>query len=164
MNLSNIITSKFFNMQIKFIFHRLLLLIILSANAVLARAASVEYVTFTVSGRPVVIALAEHPVITYTANTLHIRTASTSIDLSVEDINDVVFSKATPTGIAERLAAKPQLRGGAVCFEQLPVGSLVTIHALDGTQVTATNADDRGQAEVGIFQLPAGVYIVKSVS
>lgn len=149
-------------MQRKLTFHRLLLLLFLSVNAVMARAASVEYLTFTVSGSPVVIALADHPVITYTNNTVHIQTASTTIDLPVANISEATFSNAVPTGLAERIAAKPQLRGGAVCFEQLPPGSLVTIHALDGTQVSAVHADDGGRAAVGIAQLPAGVYVVKS--
>ena len=146
-------------------FHRLLLMLFLSVNVALARSANVEYLTFTtVSGSPVVVALAEHPVITYTGNTVHIQTGSTTIDVSVASITNIFFSKAVSTGIAEKLAAMPQMREGAVFFEQLPPGSAVTVHALNGAQVSETNADAQGQADVNIAQLPAGVYIIKSVS
>ena len=144
------------------IYYRLLLLLFFSVNAILIRAANVEYLTLTVKDGTVVIALAEHPVITYTDNTLHIQSATTTIDVPICDITETEFSSTVPTGITDLIASKPQLRNGAVCFEQLPQGSSVTVHSLNGALLSSVNADDKGRAEVGISQLPTGVYIVRS--
>ena len=62
---------------------RFLVLLAVVASTVLARAVNVEYLTFNVDGNPVVIALAEHPVITFTDNTLHIKTEKETIDIPV---------------------------------------------------------------------------------
>jgi hypothetical protein len=75
-----------------------LILLLLIATAVQARAGSVKYLTVTVKGSPVVFALADHPVITYTGNTLHFQTPSGTVDVPVADITDIVF---TETGGAD---------------------------------------------------------------
>ena len=66
--------------QTNSIFRRLLMMLMLTASALQGRAANVECLTLTVSGKPVVIVLAEHPVITYKGNTLHVKTETTTID------------------------------------------------------------------------------------
>lgn len=149
-------------MQKNNIYRWLLLLLFFSASTILIRAANVEYLTLTVKDGTVVIVLAEHPVITYTDNTLHIQSSTTTIDVPISDITKTEFSGIIPTSITGLIASKPQLRNGVICFEQLPLGSSVTIHSLNGTLLSSVNADDKGQAAVGTYQLPTGVYIVRS--
>ena len=76
--------------QTNSIFRRLLMMLMLTASALQGRAANVECLTLTVSGKPVVIVLAEHPVITYKGNTLHVKTETTTIDIPVSESNDPI--------------------------------------------------------------------------
>ena len=46
-----------------------------------------ECLTFMVNGSPVDIVLSEHPIITYTNNTLHVKTAAKTVDIPVKDIS-----------------------------------------------------------------------------
>lgn len=52
-----------------------------------SQVAKGECLTFMVNGSPVDIVLSEHPIITYTNNTLHVKTAAKTVDIPVKDIS-----------------------------------------------------------------------------
>ena len=141
---------------------RCLLVLSLLVASVMVRAANVEYLTLTVDGKPVVIVLAEHPVITYTNNYLHIETAEKTVDVPVSKVSGATFSE---TSDIKAVAGKTVEWGdGLFVFSQLPVQSKVSIYTPDGKQQLATTADDSGRAIISTTNLPAGVYIVKSAT
>lgn len=139
---------------------QLLLLLLLTISSISAWAGNVEYLTFNVSGSPIVIALSEHPIITYTDNTLHIKTANESIDIPVDEFSGAVFSETTDI----KFIKDPQLQmnEGNICFNQLPPDSKVVVCAANGVEVMTATVDSNGQTVVEIGNLPKGVYIIKS--
>ena len=141
---------------------RCLLLCMLAVTTSMARAANGEMLTLIVNGSPVAIALAEHPVITYTGNTLHIKTEATSIDIAVADISGCSFMD--PTGIKPVVIPDFQANNGELHFSKLPTGSTVEVFTTGGTKLLSTKVDQKGQASVGLDSLPKGVVIIKTTN
>lgn len=140
---------------------RILLLFAVLVSTVFVRAGNVEYLTFNVNGDPIVIALAEHPVITYTDNTLHIKTEKETIDIPVNKLSVTAFTETT--GIKSVDISELKIDSGSVCFMNLPSTSKVIVYSANGTEILSSTADNNGQATVNVDNLPKGTYIVKSV-
>jgi len=138
------------------------MLLILMLSLTFGFAADVEYLTLNVGGHPVVIVLAEHPVITYTDNMLHIQTTEKTVDVPVSQISDMTFRETT--GIQVAAPQRMQMQEGSICFQQLPKGSQISVIAANGIEVLSTSIDDTGQVVINIGKLPKGVYIVKTIS
>ena len=126
------------------------------------RAANVEYLTLNVSGSPVEIILAEHPVITYTDNTLHIQTAKETIDVPINQISGVAFSETS--GIKSIENQQFQIQEGSIYFQRLPKGSKVCIFTTNGIEVMSSIVNDYGQTIINISDLPKGIFVVKSAT
>lgn len=141
---------------------RILLLFAVLVSTVFVRAGNVEFLTFNVNGDPIVIALAEHPVITYTDNTLHIKTEKETIDIPVDKLSGTSFSETT--GIKSIDTSDLKIEAGSFCFMNLPSASKVIVYAANGAEMLSLTADSYGQAIINIENLPKGTYIVKSVS
>ncbi|MBQ6203125.1 MAG: T9SS type A sorting domain-containing protein [Prevotella sp.] len=162
-------------MQRKTIMLRLFAFFLFASTFVEAHALNVEFLTFMVKGKPIVISLAEHPVITYTENTLHItstveETSSgggsstpvvTTIDIPVDEMSE---SASFAAGISRPVIERPNLEAGKLLFSQLPAGSHVTVYTTDGKIVSKAAVDSDGQVVVDILHLPSGIYVVKSAS
>lgn len=141
---------------------RLLMAVMVMAAALQARAASAEKLTFTVNGEKVEIILAEHPVITYTNNTLHVKTDTETIEIPVSEISGGSFDN--PTGIQTLEMADMENRNGEIRFSHLKPGSPVEVFSFDGVKLSTTTADGEGKAVVSAGQLPKGAYIVRTAS
>ncbi len=150
-------------MQINITLRRCLLLCLLAVTTCMARAVNGEVMTINVGGSPVSIALAEHPVVTYTANTLHITTAATSIDIPVSDISSINFRDYT-TGVKSVIIPDFQATNGELRFSKLPVGSTVEAFAVGGTKLLTTTVDHDGLATISLDRLPKGAVIVKTAT
>ena len=133
-------------------------LLIIAGKSVFA--ANTEYLTLNVGGNPVVVVLAEHPMITYTDNTLHIQTVKETIDVPVSQITDMAFNETTAINIVEN--GDVQIQQGSILLQQLPIGSKVCIIAANGNELFSAVVDDNGQAVVNVSRLPKGVYVIKS--
>ena len=141
---------------------RFLLVSSLLMTSIMVRAANVEYLTLNVSGEDVVIVLAEHPVITYEDNYLHIQTAERTVDVPVAQISGATFSE---TSDIKAVAGQPvQWTDGLFVFNQLPKQSKVSVYAVNGREQSTTTVDTNGKAIVSTKDLPAGVYIIKSAT
>lgn len=125
-------------------------------------AEGVEYLTLNVGGTPVIIVLAEHPVITYTDNTLHIRTAKETIDVPVSQISGTEFSETSNIRVVEN--KQLQIQEGSLYFNELPRGSKVSVFAANGIEVSSANVDEDGRAIVNMSSLPKGIFVVKSAT
>lgn len=152
----------FINMLKNRIIQRLLLLCLFVICCSSANADNVEYFTFNVNGNPIVISLAEHPVITYTGNTLHVSSTNTNVDIVVSNITGVGFSETT--GINDIQLDKPQMEQGQILFRQLPSGSSVNVYDANGIRVSSVTVEGDGQATIDISTLPVGIYFIKSVN
>lgn len=144
---------------------RIRLILLLSALLTIAGqkvayAASVEYLTLNINEEPVVIVLAEHPVITYQEDFLHIQTAERTIDVQVSQITGATFSETTD--IREVGGQPIEFADGFFVFSQLPARSKITVYTVDGREILTTTVDKSGRAAVCIKDLPAGIYVVKS--
>ena len=138
----------------------LFLLVTLLTYKVAVQAANTEYLTISVAGSPVVIALAEHPVITYTDNSLHIKTADNVIDVPIGQISGLAFSETSKIMVADK--QQIQMQEGYICFSQLPKDSKVTVLTLDGSEITSASVNVAGYATIDIGSLPSGVYLVQT--
>lgn len=147
-------------MQRNDIIYRRLLMLLLATYTFFANADNVEYLTFNVNGKPVVISLAEHPVITYTDNTLHITTTETTVEVPVSEVSGVAFSETT--AINNIAIGSHQMKDGLVIFQQLAQGSQVYVYNTNGIKVLSHNADINGQAVIDIGKLPTGIYLIKT--
>ena len=141
---------------------RLLMAVMVMAAALQARAASAEKLTFTVNGEKVEIILAEHPVITYTNNTLHVKTDTETIEIPVSEISGGSFDN--PTGIQTLEITDMENRNGEIRFSHLKPGSPVEVFSFDGVKLSTTTADGEGKATVSAGQFPKGAYIVRTAS
>ena len=134
------------------------LMLLLSATTMSVRAANVEYLTFIVKGTPVIIVLAEHPVITYTGNTLHVQTTEgNKIDIPVQDVSGTSFSETA--GINKPAIADMELKAGKMMFSKLPA-----VYTVDGKTISTINVGNDQQAVVDTQQLGSGVYVIKSAT
>lgn len=75
-----------------------LMSMLMAAAVTSARAVGGNELTLIVKGEPMVIAMSEHPVITYTSNTLHIKTDKASTDVPVSEISGGALPKTIVHG------------------------------------------------------------------
>ena len=139
---------------------KVLLLSFLMASPPCDQAASVEYLTLNVSGTPIVIALAEHPVITYTDNTLHVQTAAKTIDIPVNQISGVAFTETT--GITTNEYYPIQLNEGYLYFEQLKPDTKIIVYSVNGLEVLSKSVDSSGRTFIDTSTLIGDVFIIKT--
>jgi len=130
------------------------------------QAANVQFMQLIVKGNMVIVALSEHPDITYTGNTMHIATKDNDIDVAVADISFFGFSETDQPvqGIKLPQIAKPKFVSGQVLFTQLKPDSAVEVFAADGRKVAALSANDDGVAIVDLSSKPKGTYIIKTAT
>lgn len=138
-------------------------LVLAAAAALGARAGgNVEFLNITAQGETLSIALSEHPVMTYQADELHFETAARSLSVRVADVTNYSFS-SVPAAIHDlQLAGQARLAGGRLFFSGLKAADAVQLFASDGRLMLQVEADDGGNAEASLAELPRGVYIVRT--
>ena len=153
-------------MQKKEQFSKLLLLFLLLVSCSFARAANVQFMQLVVKGNQVIVALSEHPAITYVGNTLHIATKDKDIDVAVADITYFGFSETEQSlvGIELPEGSMSKLSSGQLVFTQLKANSTVVVYAADGRKVSAQSVNGNGIAIVNLNNLAKGTYIVKTAT
>lgn len=144
----------------------MLLALLLLAGSSFVQAANVQFMQLKVKGNIVIVALSEHPNITYADNTMHIATKDNDIDVAVADISFFGFSETDQPmqGIKLPQAAKPKFVSGQLLFTQLMPDSAVEVYAVDGRKVAALSANDDGVAIVDLSSKPKGTYIIKTAT
>ncbi len=110
------------------------------------------------NGTKTVFLLADAPVVTYSGNTLVLRTATKEASMPVEDIENVTFEDySVPTLIDEAT-----ITSDGILFRQLAAGSEVRIYTVDGKTVSTLKADSSGVVALDLSALPKGVLIIRT--
>ena len=129
----------------------LLMSVMLATAIPTASAAGGDVLTLMVKGTPVEINPAEHPVITYKANTLHIKTEASSIDIPVSDISGGAFPKTVVHGDVN----------GDFNVDVADIASVITVMANVGADpVSVRNADVNGDGNVDVADIATVISIM----
>ena len=132
---------------------------------ILAQTPTQQLVVWQKSGEKVYINLTEEPETTFEEGNLVIKTKTTTISYSLEDV-----LRYTYEGPATAISA-PKLQPNEIIFSQqrdqmtfegLPDGAQITIYSTDGQQITTQTVHNGQPSVVSFAGLPAGIYIVKT--
>lgn len=144
---------------------KLLFLVVLLLAIVVPRQArasdDVQYIVIKTATETVAVALADNPVITYANDQLVIKTAEKQVEVAVAEITGYSFTEDEPSAIRNIEVSRLQ-KQGMVAFDNLKVGTPVTLYNAKGEQVTATTAKADGTAVIAMHGLPKGIYIVRT--
>ena len=110
------------------------------------------------NGTKTVFLLADAPVVTYSGNTLVLKTAKKEASMPVEGIENVTFEEySVPTLIDEAT-----ITSDGILFRQLAAGSEVQVYTVDGKTVSTLKADGSGVVALDLSALPKGVLIIRT--
>ena len=110
------------------------------------------------NGTKTMFMLADAPVVTYSGNTLVLRTATKEASMPVEGIENVTFEDySVPTLIDEAT-----ITSDGILFRQLAAGSEVRVYTVDGKTVSTLKADGNGFVALDLSALPKGVLIIRT--
>ena len=129
----------------------LLLSLLLTATVSGVSAATGNELTLIVNGDPMVFVMSEHPVITYTNNTLHIKTDAANTDVPVSEISGGALPKTIVHGDVN----------GDFCVDVADISSIIDIMAgvtLD--PVVTRSADVNGDGSIDVADVAATISIM----
>ena len=134
----------------------ILFLWLLLPQVLLAKVNAV--VVHQTNGTKTVFLLADAPVVTYSGNTLVLRTATKEASMPVEGIENVTFEDfSVPTLIDEAT-----MTSDGILFRQVAAGSEVRIYTVDGKTVSTLKADSSGVVALDLSAFPKGVLIIRT--
>lgn len=113
-------------------------------------AATGNELTLIVKGQPMVIQMSEHPVITYTDNTLHIKTDAASTDVPVSEISGGAFPKTVVLGDVNR----------DFIVDVADIASIIDVMASGSAVVLSVSADVNRDGTVDVADIAATISIM----
>ena len=114
------------------------------------------------NGDKVSFALSAHPEITFSGQTMHMKTDSQSQDFEIANVSNYYFESVT-TGIVEPQAKDlhiSNLGNGQIVVSGINSPSEIKLYATGGLQVQANLSYSEGKAVIFVSSLPKGVYIL----
>ena len=133
-----------------FSFRGLLMSFLLTATANGAIAANGNELTLIVNGEPMVFVMSEHPVITYTNNTLHIKTDAATTDVPVSEISGGTLPKLVVHGDVN----------GDFSVDVADISSIIDVMAGVLDPATTRGADVNGDGTVDVADIAATISIM----
>ena len=138
----------------------------------LTAMAATPGVTFLFSnGTKASFAFANKPVIAVTSDGLTVSaTGASKVSFSFADVQKFYFEDDIVTDIQQvessASANQPVFSyvDGVVTVSGMVAGERLSVVTLDGSQVSATKADNEGNARIDLGSAPAGVYVVSTGS
>ncbi len=138
----------------------------------LTAMAATPGVTFLFSnGKKASFAFADKPVIDVTSDGLTVSaTGASEVSYSFADVQKFYFEDDIPTAIEQVKndvsAQRPVFAyaGGVVTVSGMSADERLAVVTTNGSQVSATKADNGGNARVDLGSAPAGVYVVSTGS
>ena len=123
------------------------------------------------NGKKASFAFANKPVIAVTTDGLTVyATGASKVSYSFADVQKFYFEDDVVTAI-ERVkndvsAQRPVFAyvGGVVTVRGMTAGERLAVVTINGSQVSATKADNEGNARVDLGSAPAGIYVVSTDS
>ena len=109
------------------------------------------------------VLLDEEPVITFADDNIIVKTTTSEVTYTMEEVNFFDYENSTPTAIGTVGDSDGMLvTGDRIVFNGLPAGSKIQVYATRGQLYLTATADANGHAELSLTTLPVGVYIVKA--
>lgn len=128
-----------------------LLPLLLAAAVSGVSAATGNELTLIVKGEPMVIQMSEHPVITYTNNTLHIKTDAAVTDVPVSQISGGALPKTIVHGDVN----------GDFAVDVADISSIIDVMAgVMSDPVATRGADVNGDGTVDVADIAATISIM----
>lgn len=144
---------------------KLLFLVALLLAIVVPRQArasdNVQYIVIKTATETVAVALADNPVITYANDQLVIKTTERQVEVAVAEITGYNFTDDEPSAI-RNIEVSRLHKQGMVVFDNLKVGTAVTLYSAKGELMTTTTANADGTAVIDMHELTKGIYIVRT--
>lgn len=109
-------------------------------------------------GSSMVISMDERPVVTFSGSKLVIKTETSTTELERSKVK--TFNYLSSSSIEENNVGDSKVNntGDALLFSNLPAGSEIKVHSVDGKLVKSAAAE--GSYRINISDLSAGVYVV----
>lgn len=148
-----------------------LLMLPLMASASVSGTPKQQVLVIVTGSDSIAFALTSEPVITYTGNSLVVKSLNDSLvaelsgtsyfieERTIDTNVPTVINDVTLPGIS---APKPQLAFSSGTVSGLRAGDVVRVYRINGTLVKAIRADAQGQATLELSQLPNGIFIIKT--
>ena len=137
---------------------RLTLLLLLLVGIQLSWADDATIVIKQKGGNETLLKLSTNPVITFEDESMVVTTSLTQILIPLGDIVEYTVSGAA-SGI-KTIPAVPEFRNGCVVFSDLPPGTPICVHSIDGRLINRHTIDYTGMGTVRIDNLPEGVNVI----
>ena len=133
-------------------------LLLLLASVQLSLADDTTLTIRQKGGNETLLELSTNPVITFENESMVVTTSITQIIIPLDDVVDYTVSESA-TGI-KSISAVPQFRNGCVVFSDLPPGTPICVHSIDGRLINRHTIDYTGVGTVRIDNLPEGVNVI----
>lgn len=137
---------------------RLTLLLLLLVGIQLSWADDATIVIKQKGGNETLLKLSTNPVITFEDESMVVTSSLTQIFIPLGDIVEYTVSGAA-SGI-KTIPAVPEFRNGCVVFSDLPPGTPICVHSIDGRLINRHTIDYTGVGTVRIDNLPEGVNVI----
>lgn len=148
-----------------------LLALPLMASAAVSNTSKQQVLVIVTGSDSLVFALTNEPVITYSGNSLVVKSLNDSLvadlggttyyieERTIADNVTTAINNVTLPGVN---TVKPKLAFGNGTVSGLRAGDVVRIYRVNGTLVKAVKADAQGHAALELSQLPNGIFIIKT--
>ena len=124
-------------------------------------------VVHTTDGEKTYYVLEDTPVVTFTGDNLHIKSASLEADVKFDNVKQFTFESRDVESVKDLTVGECRItvRNNEVTLEGFKAGSRVAVYAMNGVCVLAdTIAQDGCATTLSLGHLDSGVYVVSTVS
>jgi hypothetical protein len=140
-----------------------ILLLLITAFAVVAKADDRVLQVWLSNGRIVNINLNEEPRTTYADGNLVITTSKTTITYPLENVKRYTYA-LVDAGISSPKAMNVVMSedGETLTLDRIPSGTAVYLYNVAGQLLKKIDTRQKSKVSVTVFDLPIGVYVVKA--
>lgn len=146
---------------VKSIIKRVFLVLLLTSYSCILIADDIDNLNIYVKGNPMSIKLSDNPILTYSDNKLKIAYLGSATDISVSDIDYIIFDNKT-TAISPAKIFHVQHLNGKIFISQLSPNSRVALYSISGTKLADTIVGNNGDAAINVDSMVKGIYILRT--
>ena len=148
-----------------------LLMLPLMASAAVSGTSRQQVLVIVTGSDSLAFALDNEPVITYSDNSLVVRSLNDSLVAGLDGtsyffeervIDDYVTTAINNVALPGISTPKPQMAFSSGTVSGLRPGDVVRVYRINGTLVKDIRADEQGRATLELSQLPNGIFIIKT--
>lgn len=146
---------------VKSIIKRVLLVLLLASYSCILIADDIENLNIYVKGNPMSLKLSDNPVLTYSDNKLKIAYLGNATNISVSDIDYIIFDNKTTATFPIRKNYVHYLNG-IIFISHLSPNSRVSLYSISGTKLADTIIGNNGDAAINVGSMAKGIYILRT--